>query len=300
MFHVKHRLVGLLGALCTAGFAATAAPNLSVAPEKVSFPSLEEANPTTLTGYLYKPAKFDEKTPVPAFVLAHGCSGMIDAKGEIRAGISHWAAHFAAQGYVVLAVDSFNPRGHKEICTKSDRPIRESRERPDDAYGGLKYLAAQPYVKKDRVFLMGFSNGATGSLYAVASGGKAQTLATKSNIAFRAVMAFYPGCTAINKARTSFAVPVAIFIGADDDWTPAQPCRELIALNKSRDQDAAFFDYPGAYHGFDVPGSTVRVRTDVRMSNRPGLASGVHVGGNDSACTAATKDVARYLDKRRK
>lgn len=300
MFHVKHKLVGSVLVsvlLCTAGFAATAAPNLSAAPEKVFFPSLEEANPTTLTGYLYKPAKFDEKSPVPAFVLAHGCSGMIDAKGEIRAGIAYWAAHFVAQGYVVLAVDSFNPRGHKEVCTKSDRPILESRERPRDAYGALKYLSATSFVLKDRVFLMGFSNGATGTLYAIDADGSPYKLAKDAGIRFHAAMAFYPGCSNANKKRLKPAVPLAVFIGADDDWTPAAPCRDLIALNKSRDLDVAYFAYPGAYHGFDVPGSAVRVRTDVRMVNRPGLAAGVHVGGNNAAREAATKDVATYLEK---
>jgi dienelactone hydrolase len=278
-------LVVLVGGLSGIGFAAT--------PEKVTFSSLEETNPTKLEGYLYQPAKpADGK---PAIVLAHGCSGMIDNKGEIRAGIAHWATRFAEKGFVVLAVDSFNPRGHKEICTQSNRPILEGRERPRDAYGALKYLVAQPFVNKDRVFLMGFSNGATGTLYAVEADGKPHKLAVEAKIAFRAAMAFYPGCNNPNKNRLKPAIPLAIFIGADDDWTPAAPCKELVALNKSRGLDAQYFDYPGAYHGFDVPGSKVRVRKDVRMANRPGLADGVHVGGNEAARIAAEKDVDSYL-----
>lgn len=292
MFHVKQfRTTLVLAALPLWAYAA--------APEKVEFPSLAESNPTTLTGYLYKPAKLDDKSPAPAVVLAHGCSGMIDAGGKsggrIKPGIKHWAERFVDKGFVVLAVDSFNPRGHAEVCTKSDRPILESRERPRDAYGGLQYLAKQSFVAKDRVFLMGFSNGATGTLYAVEEDGKPHQLAKKAGVSFRAALAFYPGCTQANKARLKPAIPLGIFIGADDDWTPAQPCRELIDLNKSRGLPVAYFDYPGAYHGFDVPGSKVRVRTDVRMSNRPNLASGVHVGGNEEARKAAEKDVDNYL-----
>jgi dienelactone hydrolase len=171
----------------------------------------------------------------------------------------------------------------------------ESRERPRDAYGALKYLVEQPFVNKDNVFLMGFSNGATGTLYAVEADGKPHKLAVEAKIAFRAAMAFYPGCNNPNKNRLKPAIPLAIFIGADDDWTPAAPCRELIALNKSRGLDAQYFDYPGAYHGFDVPGTKVRVRKDVRMANRPRLADGVHVGGNETARIAAEKDVDGYL-----
>jgi dienelactone hydrolase len=288
VFHVKPFV--LASALALHPFLGHAA-----APEKVEFPSLAESNPTTLTGYLYKPAKLDDKSPAPAVVLAHGCSGMIDDKNRIKPGIKHWAERFVEKGFVVLAVDSFNPRGHAEVCTKSDRPILESRERPRDAYGGLQYLAKQSFVAKDRVFLMGFSNGATGTLYAVEGDGKPHQLAKKAGVSFRAALAFCPGCTQANKSRLKPAIPLAIFIGADDDWTPAQPCRELIDLNRSRGLPVAYFDYPGAYHGFDVPGSKVRVRTDVRMSNRPNLASGVHVGGNEEARKAAEKDVDSFL-----
>jgi len=45
-----------------------------------------------------------------------------------------------------------------------------------------------------------------------------------------------------------------------------------------------------------VPGTTVRLRTDVRNRANPKLATGVHVGGNDAARAAAMKDVDSYLD----
>jgi len=290
-FHVKHIFIFLV--------LLTQSVNLAFAltlPEKVLFPSLGESSPTILTGYLYRPSKPAESKS--AIVLAHGCSGMIDDKGGIKRGVKHWAARFTEKGYVVLAVDSFNPRGHKEVCTQFKRPILESRERPRDAYGALNYLAAQSFVDKDRVVLMGFSHGATGALYAIEDDGKPHKLAKSANIAFRAALAFYPGCTNAYKARLKFAIAVGIFIGADDDWTPAAPCKALIELNQSRrssEKRAEYFDYPGAYHAFDVPGTTVRVRRDVRMSNQLGLADGVHVGGNEAAGVAAQQDVDAFL-----
>ena len=201
----------------------------SVIPEKVEFPSLEDSNPTKLVGYLYKPAKLDEKTPPPAFVVMHGCSGMIDANGQIRAGVSFWAERLVEKGYVALLVDSFNPRGHKEVCTQTVRPILEDRERPRNAYGGLQYLLSLPYVAKDRVFLMGFSHGATGGLYALNDSGSHWRAAKRAGIRFAAALAFYPGCTAANRNRLNPVIPRAIFIGAADDWTPAAPCESLIA-----------------------------------------------------------------------
>jgi len=287
-------LSGLLMMLPTLAIAIT------VTPEKVEFPSLEDVNPTKLVGYLYKPATLDEKAPMPAFVLMHGCSGMIDAKGQIRAGVSFWAERLVEKGYVALLVDSFNPRGHKEVCTQSERPILEDRERPRDAYGGLQYLFSLPFVAKDRVFLMGFSHGATGTLYAVNDSGKHWKAAQRAGIRFAAALAFYPGCIAANRNSLKPAVPLAIFIGAADDWTPAPPCEALISSAKSAGRAAEIYQYPGAYHGFDVPGTSVRFRTDIRNRANPKLGNGVHVGGDDVARVAATKDVDAYLEKQLK
>ena len=174
--HVKHSIPTPILGICIAVIA-----NLAhAAPEKVEFNSLEEisaASSTKLSGYLYKPENLNPTKPANAVVLAHGCSGLLDSKGKIRVGVTAWADHFTTKGWVVLAVDSFNPRGEKEVCTQKERPILESRERPRDAYGALAYLATQPYVQKDTIFLMGFSNGATGVLHAVEDGGKPLALA---------------------------------------------------------------------------------------------------------------------------
>ena len=55
------------------------------AQEKVSFPSadsdLKGGTPTTVTGYLYKPAG---SGPFAVVVGMHGCDGLVDEKGEIR------------------------------------------------------------------------------------------------------------------------------------------------------------------------------------------------------------------------
>jgi dienelactone hydrolase len=293
-FHVKQLLLML-------GVSVAVIANLAHAmPEKVEFNSLEEprlGGPIKLAGYLFKPEKLDPKNPVNAIVLAHGCSGLLDGKGNIRAGIAAWAGRFVAKGWVALAVDSFNPRGEKEVCTQKDRPILESRERPRDAYGALAYLAARPYVKNDSIFLMGFSNGATGALYAVEANGKPLELAKAAKISFRAALAFYPGCTSAAKRNLKPAIPLGIFMGELDDWTPAAPCKSLVENAAAVGADAEIHLYANAYHGFDVPGAEVRVRNDVRMKASPQLANGVHVGGNDEARAAAIKDVDSFIDR---
>ncbi len=298
-FHVKQLPLKLM-----LGVIVVATPAIA-APDKVEFNSLEEPHlggPTKLTGYFFKPENLDSSKPVNAVVLAHGCNGLLDGKGKLRAGISAWADYFVAKGWVALAVDSFNPRGEKEVCTKKDRPILESRERPRDAYGALAYLTAQPYVNKSSIFLMGFSNGATGTLYAVEAGGKPLELAKAAKISFRAALAFYPGCTNATKRNLKPAIPLAIFIGEWDDWTSAAPCKLLVEnagahVGAKVETNAEIHLYPNAYHGFDVPGAEVRIRKDVRMRASPQLADGVHVGGNEESRAAAIKDVDIFLDR---
>jgi dienelactone hydrolase len=274
-----------------------AASPVIASPQKVEFNSLEEfrpSGPTKLTGYLFKPENLDRKKTLHAVVLVHGCSGLLDNKGSVRIGIAAWANRFVTKGWVVLAVDSFNPRGEKEVCTQKDRPILESRERPRDMYGALAFLTEQSYVQKDNVFLMGFSNGATGALYAIETGGKPLELAKAAKISFRAALAFYPGCTSAVKRNLKPAIPLGIFMGELDDWTPAAPCKSLV---ESAGTDAEIHLYPNAYHGFDVPGAEVRIRKDVRMKASPQLAKGVHVGGNDEARLAAIRDVDIFIDR---
>jgi dienelactone hydrolase len=298
VFHVKQfaQIAASLALLSGAAFAATN-------PERVAFESLDEnadtPKATKLTGYLFRPdgSGGGKSGPHPAVVLAHGCSGLVNERGELRAGPRFWADHFAAKGWVVLAVDSFNPRGHKEVCTQKDRPILESRERPRDAYGALKYLSQQTFVQADKVLLMGFSNGATGSLYAVEENGKPAQLAKDAKIAFKAAISLYPGCTSAEKRGLTPVVPLGIFIGELDDWTPAAPCKALIENSKTLGKPAEIKLYANAYHGFDVPDSPVRVRRDVRMRASPNLEKGVHVGGNDAARAAVVKDVDAFVEK---
>jgi dienelactone hydrolase len=298
VFHVKH-VAQIATSFALFGGAAFAATN----PERVAFDSLDEnadtPMATKLTGYLFRPggSSGGKSGPCPAVVLAHGCNGLVNDRGELRAGPLFWADHFVAKGWVVLAVDSFNPRGHKEVCTQKDRPILESRERPRDAYGALKYLSQQTFVQAGEVLLMGFSNGATGSLYAVEENGKPAKLAKDAKIAFKAAISLYPGCTSAEKRGLTPIVPLGIFIGELDDWTPAAPCKTLIEKAKAAGKSAEIKLYADAYHGFDVPGSAVRVRRDVRMRASPSPENGVHVGGNDAASAAVVKDVDAFVEK---
>lgn len=57
-----------------------------------------------------------------------------------------------------------------------------------------------------------------------------------------------------------------LWLGLADDWTPAAPCKALVAAAGPRVQWQA---YAGAFHGFD---STVAVRLETFIRNTWSLA----------------------------
>ncbi|WP_375776857.1 dienelactone hydrolase family protein [Bradyrhizobium sp. ma5] len=240
--------------LATAMAAAAAAP--AAAETLVNFPSLDGT--TDLIGHL---DRREGDAPRPAVVLMHGCSGLNDNKGRIFGLYRAWARALAVQGYVTLIVDSATPRGLGQTCSSGpDRP-RMWRERPKDAYGALQYLQAQPFVKPDRIALMGWSQGGGVALLSIndKSIGRPAALAQD----FAVAVSLYPGaCSEIYQSRPftnvepnswTTRVPLLVLIGEADVWTPFKPCDAFIAAAKARGNPVELKSYPGAVHAFDAP-----------------------------------------------
>lgn len=238
-----------------------------------------------LRGRLYLPAAAPARSP--AIVMLHGCSGMWRRDGEPTASYAFWAEHFRGRGYVVLLLDSFGPRGEKEICTQAKRGISPASDRPRDAYAALRWLADRADVDAGRVHVMGWSNGGTAVLNTVrpdAPGRDAR------GPAFRSAVALYPGCADLAKKAYRPVAPLLIQAGAADDWTPARFCT---ALASQAEAGAIEIDvYPDAHHSFDRIGQAVRERPEVRNPNRPG-GRGATVGPNPEA---RAKAIARVTD----
>ena len=243
----------------------------ALADERVRFPSLDEdltgGAATELDARLYKP---EGDGPFPAVVGMHGCGGRDFLRRDAPyAYVADWAQRLVALGYLVLLPDSFRPRGVIEVCTQSPQLVSAVRHRPRDAYGALAWLRAQPYVQGDRVFLMGWSNGASATL-ATLRADNFKDQRERSGGDFRAAVALYPGCIAQVKSGWSTKTPLLVMIGEADDWTPAEPCHELEQRTKRTAQPVEFVFYPGAYHGFDAPDHKPVTRKDVPRAQANG------------------------------
>lgn len=267
------------------------------AQERVSFPSndadLTKAAPTMLPGLLYRPSGPE---PHPAIVLMHGCDGLYRTDGTLTPRHEDWADRFHGQGYVVLHVDSFTPRGLREICSRRERSVRAGVERARDAYGALLFLQSLPFVRAERIGLMGWSNGGSTVLWSVRDKARARPAALPRGD-FRAAISFYPGCRAPleNGDGWTTRIPMQLLIGAKDDWTPAAPCEALIEREKAAGAPVELVLYPDAVHGFDAPNSRMRVRGNVATT-----ASGTAMIGTDpqaraDAITRAPAFFAKHL-----
>jgi len=240
----------------------------------------------TLRAVLYRP---DGPGPFPAVVALHGCGGLSDKSGPITPRFQDWGERLMAAGFVVLFPDSFRSRGLGSQCTIRERKVRASRERADDANVARQWLQSRPWVMPDRVSLVGWSNGATTTLWTV----RGKTTKTLSGTDFRSAVALYPGCRELKTAGWNARIPTLILAGAADDWTPAAPCQQMIAAAQGHGAPAVIVTYPDAYHDFDAADLPVRQRTGLAFS---GDGSGTaHIGTNEAARADALKRVPEWL-----
>ena len=268
--------------------------------ERVTFPSADGR--TTLVASLMRPAG---EVPRPALVLLHGCTGL-QRGGRIFPLYRNWAQLFVANSYVVLIVDSAGSRSFGETCT--GRPERRVMfaERPRDAYATLQYLQAQPFVRGDRVGVVGWSQGGATILLATRTGSSARPAGLKAD--FRAAVALYPGlCDAQLQANLigeaaargwTTAIPLMVLEGAADNWTPAPRCEEFIAGAKARGAPVEFKLYPNAYHTFDAPNQAVRPLPQYRTAEGIVPLSGTDDAARADALVRVPEFLGRYLKDR--
>src|SRR5262249_3516366 len=117
-----------------------------------------------LNAVLYRPPGLG---PFPVVVGLHGCGGMLNSNGQIVRRFADWGERLSKEGIAGLLVYSFTPGGLGYQCSERERKVRSERERVADAYLARRWLQSQGWAVKNRVSLLGWANGAAGSLWAV-------------------------------------------------------------------------------------------------------------------------------------
>jgi len=268
--------------------------SLAHAQQAVELPSLDQrqGQALSLTAQWFR-APVRAGDSAPAMVLLHGCGGLWTRdRRRINPRFQEMATRLNAMGIHALALDSLTPRGETELCTQKvgTRAVTQKNRRLD-ALGALAWLAAQPDVDSRRLGMLGWSNG--GSTVLAATNGKRSEV-RGAGVRATVAVAFYPGCENDSRSGYEATAPLLILIGAEDDWTPPQPCKDLALASRSAPQAPVveIETYPGAHHGFDgmVP---LRLRKDVLDGVNPG--AGVHVGGHAPSREASQQRVAGFI-----
>lgn len=258
----------------------------AMAQEPVQIPNGDDK---PLKGILFRP---DGPGPFPAVIALHGCGGL-GANGKLGARHADWAERLKAEGMIVLFPDSFGSRGLGSQCLVADRTVRPGRERVGDTYAARAYLMERGDVRKDRVSLLGWSNGGSTVLWSIAAAKKPKD----DRPDFHAAISFYPGCRLVAQAaeRRDWEVrlPLLLLIGEADTWTPAAPCRQLVKTATDAGRQAAIVSYPGAAHDFDHPGLKLTKRTGLPFT---GDDTGEAMVGTDHAAREdAIRRVSQFL-----
>ena len=203
--------------------------------------------PLTLTGKLHIP---QGEAPLPAMVLLHECAGITEKIEDA------WARRLVGWGYVALEVDSFGPRGKKNIC--DDTYVVPENTRAQDAFDAKVFLSQQAAVDPSRIGVMGWGHGGGAVLCAVSPAnmedyhwqkkGTSPSDLIKGNGPFKAAVAFYPYCA---KSLEDAESPLLILIGDKDSWCPAGMCKLHVPRFRTN-HEIQLKVYQDTYHGFDA------------------------------------------------
>lgn len=228
--------------------------------EDVSF--LSRDGRTQVKGYLFRPA--DAPGRLPAVVMLHGRGGAYSslARGRYDASTlssrhKAWGELLARNGYAALMVDDFGAVGYPAgfaAGTYKDRPdaVDEVEFRPLHAYGALRFLQARPDVIADRIALLGWSNGGSATLAAMAD----DKPGDMRKLGFAAGVALYPGCglrKRFEKAGYKPYHPVRVFMGTADEEVSPRLCQALVERSKAAGNDIELRMFEGATHSYDTP-----------------------------------------------
>ena len=244
--------------------------------------------------------------PKGVLIALHGCGGLLSTNttngDKLSSRHAAMAQYANALGWVAVFPDSFTTRGRREICTQkfSERTIKQP-QRKADALATAQWVKTQDWAPQTSVtspqpklntVLLGWSNGGSTVLETIESPKNTDDIDASTNLAtlIDQAVAFYPGCSAQLARHYRTKIPLTLFIGGLDDWTPPQPCIDL-----GHSVGAQVYVYPDAHHGFDSPTGKVRLRKEVPNGVNPG--QGVHVGPHPESRADAYKKLQDLLER---
>ncbi len=219
---------------------------------KLEFPqhAVENAPASVPEMAVYKPAG---PGPFAAVVVHHNCAG-------VKQHISYWANALLKAGYAVLVLDSLGPRKVRNNCTPP--PAVNTVEGTLDAYHALEHIAAQPYVDRNRIGMLGFSWGGMTALLAARESIHTKLPRARTNVDFRAIGSVYPICRIpagvlphvkvdVEYLGSDSDRPLLVLMGGRDVEAPAKDCLPTLEALKAKGAKVEWQLYAEATHAWD-------------------------------------------------
>jgi len=193
-------------------------------------------------GVMHFPDEYDSSHQYPVVVASHGSSNW-------RAHHLKYLEQIRQANFIVFAMHPFDSRGVNSTVGNQINVTSESVIY--DMAMSLNLLWNDPRVNNKKIYAAGWSLGGTAALFN--SWLPLQKTLNKPDASFAGYLMWYPGCLALpdlNEWDTDF---MQIYIGEEDNWTPPQPCKELVSVMNKRGGNAHIEFYPNSFHSFDGP-----------------------------------------------
>ena len=203
---------------------------------------LEVQENVEVFGVLHFPDNYDSLKKYPAVVASHGSSNW-------RAHHLKYIEQIRQAGFIVFAMHPFDSRGvnstvGNQINVTSETVIY-------DMAMSLNLLWDDQRIDNQKIYAAGWSLGGTAALF---NGWMPlQTSLNKNGASFTGYLMWYPGCLALPDLNEWDKDLMQIYIGEEDNWTPPQPCKELVTDINSQGGNAFIEIYPNSFHSFDGP-----------------------------------------------
>ena len=168
------------------------------------------------------------------------------------AGSLGWGEHhykylemYQEMGIATFELNSFKSRGIKStVGSQTEVTIAAMIL---DAYKALEILSNHPRIDKNKISITGWSLGGGVTLF---SAWLPLKNAINKNLSFASHLAFYPPCFIDPESIEFSQSPIHILIGELDNWTPSQPCYELVEKLKNK-ANIDITIYEDSHHSFD-------------------------------------------------
>src|SRR4051794_22686400 len=172
-----------------------------------------DVNPVKITASLYMP---HASTPVPAMVIINSSGGVLDwIEG-------YYARELSERGIAALVVDSFKPRGVRNVV--SNQNLVTSWLMENDAFAALAELQKDKRIDAAHIGIMGVSKG--GLVAQNAAFTIRRDLRRTGKAAFAVHVPIVPDCTAQFRTVETTGNPIFYMLAELDDIVPSKPCIE--------------------------------------------------------------------------